>query len=144
MFFSTVDGNLTSTMTVLLHGPPTRGPVMHFCESEARGGQRGKKHKCRSARGSRVPCSRASRQELLCTPAVYATCYVTGPASANHSLVLKKRAAPTETPLDQSEPCSTEACTQRHMARLRQPCEREVEHCCCVKCKCSADTPNPD
>lgn len=29
-------------MTVLFRDPPTRGPVMDFCESEARGGEKKK------------------------------------------------------------------------------------------------------
>ena len=31
--FLGADDYLTPTMTVLFHGPPTRGPVMYFCES---------------------------------------------------------------------------------------------------------------
>lgn len=118
------DGYLTLAVTVPFLGPPTRGPVMNFRESEARGGDRNLGHPLLSPSASRVPRSRASRQQCGTRGGDYAMCYVTDPARANRRRGQHEACCGRGPPLDQSEPRSHRACTQRHMARLRRPCER--------------------
>lgn len=113
-------------MTALFHGPPTRGPVMNFCESETP--RRQEKKKSRSARCCFSPAHVYPAREPRARRAAFgvdcATPYVTGFVPTNRSRAPPKRAPKMGTPLDQSEQCSLGACTQRHMARIRCPCER--------------------
>lgn len=121
------DDYLTRAMTALFHGPPTRGLVMNFYESETPSGQK-KKKKSRSARCCLSPAHVYPAEEPRARRAAfrvdYATPYVTGFVPTNRSRAAPKRAPKKGTPLDQSEQRSLGAYTQRHMARLRCPCER--------------------
>lgn len=119
------DDYLTRAMTALFHGPPTRGPVMNFCASETP--RRQEKNLGQLAAVSpRLTCTQA--REPRARKAAFgvdcATPYVTGFVPTNRSKAPPKRAPKKGTPLDQSEQCSLGACTQRHMARIRCPCER--------------------
>lgn len=120
-----VDDYLTRAMTALFHGPPTRGPVMNFCESET---PRRQEKKSGSARCCFSPAhvypAREPRARRAAFGVDYATPYVMGFVPTNRSRAPPKRAPKKGTPLDQSEQCSLGACTQRHMARIRCPCER--------------------
>lgn len=69
---ATADDYLTSTMTVLFHGPPTRGPVMNFCESEAPGSRKKKNLGQRLLCLHRLTCT--SRSSLA--PAVLYTAWI--------------------------------------------------------------------
>lgn len=108
-------------MTVLFLGPPTRGPVMDFCESC-------KKKKSRSQPppllflsppSSHVDSAAARSHRIMQRPAS---------RIANQPMADKfqhNAAADWLRHLDQSDECSCHACTQRHMARPRYPRERE-------------------
>lgn len=119
--------------------------------------RRRKRQKCRSAssvaRALLLSLSLGltwnSQCSLALGSAVYrpdcATFCVTSLAAANHSRVPQKRVRGKGTPLDQSEACSWERVHTGtwlgyavHVSR-----SEEVEHCCCVKCKCRTGTPNP-
>lgn len=79
---------LTPTMTALFHSPATRGPVMHFCESEARAS--------RSNLGQWLLCLHHLTCTLQCSlaPGVlwysvdYTMFCVTGPDPANQRRLL--------------------------------------------------------
>lgn len=97
---------LTPTMTVLFHGPPTRGPVMNFCESEARG-EKNLGHWLLSLPVSRVSCSPASRRE---SRVLSGLCNVLrhGLRSGQSEKSCTEGCVRTGTPPDQSEQCSRE------------------------------------
>lgn len=86
------------------------------------------KKKSRSARCCFSPAHVYPAREPRARRAAFgvdcATPYVTGFVPTNRSRAPPKRAPKKGTPLDQSEQCSLGACTQRHMARIRCPCER--------------------
>lgn len=128
-------------MTALFHGPPTRGPVMHFCESEGGGRDRNVGQLARALYPSHVYLEVLPRARAAVYRADCATFCVTGQSQQSSTEANARRG----TPLDQSEACSRERVHTDtwlgyavHVSR-----SEEVEHCCCVKCKCRTDTPNP-
>lgn len=113
-------------MTVLFRDPPTRGPVMDFCESEARGGEKKKKnlgHSLLSLSASRVSCSGASRRGLLCADRIMKCSTSRPPARPIGGERSLKRALGMERPSTNQRSVLALVYTQRHMASLRCPCE---------------------
>lgn len=110
-------------MTVPFHSPPTRGTVMNFCTSRTRGGE--KKSRSVAAVSPRLTCV---LQNCL-APGVPSTarimqCLRHGLRSGQSETSGTEACSRIGTPLDQSKQCSERVYTQRHMARLRCPCEQ--------------------
>lgn len=112
-------------MTVPFHSPPTRGPVMNFCTSRTRGGE--KKSRSVAAVSPRLTCI---LQNCLASGVPSTTrimqCVRHGVRSDQSATSCTKGRSRIGTPLDQSEQCSERVYTQRHMARLRCPCEPDM------------------
>lgn len=116
-------------MTVLFRGPPTCGPVMNFSE----------KNLGQSLPGSRVPCSPASRMEPALQALHYAIPLVTSSAPANRVRAPLKRVRGAKRPSANQRRVPTE---RVHTGTwlgyaVHVSGTGELEHCCCVKCRCS-------
>lgn len=136
-------------MTVLFHGPPTRGPVVHFCEKE-KGGDTDLGQPVLFLLNSRVLPLQASRLECcvqngLCNCLRHNMCFVQSVQKSSQRMCA---GGAYPQPIRRMFP---RACTQRHMARIRGPCELDQGSRTRLLCQNGnvswtqrrTDTPNP-
>ena len=114
----------SSTRKKMFVCPPTRGPVMNFCESEARGGDEADLgHWLLSTRSHVYLAVQPLAGMAVIQRGLYNV--LRHGLRSSQSEKSSNGACPQRgTPLDQSEQCSMSASTHGHMARLRCPCER--------------------
>lgn len=141
---ATAHDYLTPTMTVLFHGPPTRGPVMNVCESGARAGRR-KKKKTRSVAAVSLELTCTSQQSLapalLCTARIMqrtasraALRPIRGEDQFKHAWGMERPSTNQRSVPGERVHRGTWLGYAVHVSETG-----EDKHCCCVKCKCSID-----
>lgn len=133
-------------MTVLFHGPPTRGPVMNFCESkreEER--EREKKRKSRSlaAVSPRLTCILQSSLApgVLCTERIMQRSASRAPrcpmgGELCRSVLAERNASRPIGGVFQNS-CTHTGTWLGYAVHVSGTGEHK--HCCCVKCNCSID-----
>lgn len=117
---------LTPTMTVLFHGPPTRGPVMNFCVKAKLEEERNKSRSA-AAVSLRLTCILQSSltSGLLCSERIMKCSASRAPLRPIRAESRLKRALGRERPSTNQRSVPERVYTHRHMARLRCPCERD-------------------
>ena len=129
-------------MTVLFRDPPTRGPVMDFCESEARGGEKKKKKKSRSLSAVSVGLTCILQWSLAPTAAAVQTGLWNAPRHGR-PLVQSEESARWSVLWDWNAPrpirgvflrsCTHSGTWLVYAVHVRAT--GEDKHCCCVKCR---------
>lgn len=133
------DDYLTRAMTALFHGPPTRGPVMNFCESETPRRQEKKNLGQLAAVSPRLTCT---QQESLAPGEPHSEWIVQHPTSRASSRPIGVEHRRSVRPRRERPSTNQSSVPWERVHRGTWPGYAvhvrglgEVEHCCCVKCK---------